>query len=552
MVRFQWHVEDGLGASVGPGQLVYLRDHGVLQAMVEIEMPGGSGPLEACMNIPQNYNTDSGRRSVVARCGGPPDSRRVEPAGQLAVHYCTLSVTTGWSLDDRCAEKHEAGFLVMRYICHPSASESRRVAVYEKAADVAATSPYARGVTRWVLAGLGAGARVAALAGSRVRSTVAGYVLMSYPLKEEMPEDMEAAAAAADTAASSAAAVAAAAAAADSSGPLLGLKAPVLFVTSSADPLVNEATLLELGPRMMTSDVRSVVLQDVDPHFRTLTGKGPHAATLRAVNAAFHEFLNAASAYRMDSCKLPRIWRGGAGIFLPTATGASAAAMADSAGNGGKAVPTPGCAERPQLQRPACFRPLPLGPPPQAQQPSVQQQQQPAGVQAALPYGLSASAAQALAAQLQQRQAAGGGAAGGGGGGAGNTAQLLAQQMLLQQAAAAAATAAQRRGSDQAEVGPASMAAAAAAKLAAAAAARGGGGAGGTPNQLAGQLAQALADPNAAAQIAAMLLRNSAASQHSQQQQQILQLQLGLQQAGGGGADGPAAAGRGAAAGGLM
>jgi hypothetical protein len=38
MVRFQWHVEDGLGASVGPGQLVYLRDHGVLQAMVEIEV----------------------------------------------------------------------------------------------------------------------------------------------------------------------------------------------------------------------------------------------------------------------------------------------------------------------------------------------------------------------------------------------------------------------------------------------------------------------------------------------------------------------------------
>ncbi|PNG99937.1 hypothetical protein TSOC_014270, partial [Tetrabaena socialis] len=60
MVRFQWHVEDGLGASVGLGQLVYLRDHGVLQAMVDIEMPGQGAHLEACMNIPPNYNTDAG------------------------------------------------------------------------------------------------------------------------------------------------------------------------------------------------------------------------------------------------------------------------------------------------------------------------------------------------------------------------------------------------------------------------------------------------------------------------------------------------------------
>lgn len=72
----------------------------------------------------------------------------------------------------------------MRFIApHPSTPESRRVALFEKAVDVAATCPYARSVNRWVLAGLGSGARVAALAAPRVRSLVAGYVFLSYPLR---------------------------------------------------------------------------------------------------------------------------------------------------------------------------------------------------------------------------------------------------------------------------------------------------------------------------------------------------------------------------------
>ncbi|GIL58286.1 hypothetical protein Vafri_13345 [Volvox africanus] len=258
---------------------------------------------------------------------------------------------------------------------------------------------------------------------------------------------------------------------------------------------------------MSTSDVRSVVLPDVDSHFRTLSGKGPHATTLRAVSAALHEFLNGAHSYRMDYCKLPRIWRGSAS--LPAAV-----AGENDVSQAAKEK------DRPQLQRPACFRPIPSGPPPQAQQPPV-------GVQAALPYGLTASAAHALAAQIQQRQAAGGIGAGAA---SGNAAQLLAQQMLLQQVAAA-----QRRTTDQADIGPASMAV----KIAAAAASRGGGGA---PGQLAGLLS----DPNAAAQIAAMLLRNSAAVQ--QQQLQVLQQPApGVE--GGHGAAGQAGRGTGAAVG---
>ena len=44
-----------------------------------------------------------------------------------------------------------AGFLVVR--CYCKQKEQRRQRMFEKALDAAATSPFARGVTRWLLAG---------------------------------------------------------------------------------------------------------------------------------------------------------------------------------------------------------------------------------------------------------------------------------------------------------------------------------------------------------------------------------------------------------------
>ncbi|GFR44573.1 hypothetical protein Agub_g5848, partial [Astrephomene gubernaculifera] len=291
MVRFHWHVEDGLGASVGPGQLVYLRDYGVLQAMVEIEMPGG-GTLEACMTIPQNYNTDSGVKELGV---------------VLAAPGCEAGDWRGRLLSEVAVGLARSGFLVVRAIFPPAArSDPARAALLDRVCDAAATSPYARGVTRWLLAGLGGGARVAALAGPRLRSGVAGYALLSYPLMEPMqledPQQQQQPGSPTST-------PPAAAAAPDSSGPLLGLTAPLLFVTAATDPWVSEAALVELGPRLASPDVRSVVVPDVDSHFRTPTGKGPLAPTVRAVLAALLELLHPAAAYRMDVCKLPRIWR---------------------------------------------------------------------------------------------------------------------------------------------------------------------------------------------------------------------------------------------------
>jgi hypothetical protein len=64
----------------------------------------------------------------------------------------------------------------------PSEPEVRRQRAVEKLLDAAATSPYARASPRWVLLGLGRGARVAAVVGARARSAVAGQALVAYPL----------------------------------------------------------------------------------------------------------------------------------------------------------------------------------------------------------------------------------------------------------------------------------------------------------------------------------------------------------------------------------
>lgn len=45
----------------------------------------------------------------------------------------------------------DAGYLVVR--CYCKQKEQRRQRMFEKALDAAATSPFARGVTRWLLAG---------------------------------------------------------------------------------------------------------------------------------------------------------------------------------------------------------------------------------------------------------------------------------------------------------------------------------------------------------------------------------------------------------------
>jgi hypothetical protein len=65
---------------------------------------------------------------------------------------------------------------------HSDGKELRRQRLFEKALDVCATSPFARFVQRWVLAGVGHGARLAAIVGSRARGNVCGYMFVAYPV----------------------------------------------------------------------------------------------------------------------------------------------------------------------------------------------------------------------------------------------------------------------------------------------------------------------------------------------------------------------------------
>jgi hypothetical protein len=123
-----------------------------------------------------------------SRTAGAPPCPLTFPSSHLsAMHWfdlCTRRSThTHTHTDgfvDRTLSHMPAGHVVVRY--HSNGKELRRQRLYEKALDVCATSPFARFVQRWVLAGVGHGARLAAIVGSRARGNVCGYVFVSYPV----------------------------------------------------------------------------------------------------------------------------------------------------------------------------------------------------------------------------------------------------------------------------------------------------------------------------------------------------------------------------------
>lgn len=94
-----------------------------------------------------------------------------------------LAAVTGFLIATLCSWPCSdllPGYLVVRYNCN--GKEQYRQTVLSKTLDAAATSPYARRVNRWVLAGVGHGARTAASIANCVKGVIAGLVLISYPL----------------------------------------------------------------------------------------------------------------------------------------------------------------------------------------------------------------------------------------------------------------------------------------------------------------------------------------------------------------------------------
>ena len=184
------------------------------------------------------------------------------------------------------------GYPVMRNFC--DMKELRRLRLFEKAVDAAAKNPYTRSVTRWILAGLGNGARVAATCASKGSERVAACVLLSYPLLEASP------------------AIGKGGGHPDSSKPLLRAAMPLLFVHTEHNRASPAAELVRVCARIESEHAagsageganegdggagtaapaaaplalpppRVVVVRDVDAAFSSTQGD-PAAASRRAL-----------------------------------------------------------------------------------------------------------------------------------------------------------------------------------------------------------------------------------------------------------------------------
>jgi predicted alpha/beta-hydrolase family hydrolase len=89
------------------------------------------------------------------------DPGKVRPLGIMLAHG--LDAEESWRaplLEGLACALAAAGHVVMRYFC--PLKEQRRHRIFEKAFDVAATSPYAHCIKRWAFVGFDNGARIAA------------------------------------------------------------------------------------------------------------------------------------------------------------------------------------------------------------------------------------------------------------------------------------------------------------------------------------------------------------------------------------------------------
>jgi hypothetical protein len=64
MVRFQWHVEDGGGAQILPGEMAYHPDTSVQHAYVDVEIPGHKQSITLLFTIPKGYLFDEESQPV--------------------------------------------------------------------------------------------------------------------------------------------------------------------------------------------------------------------------------------------------------------------------------------------------------------------------------------------------------------------------------------------------------------------------------------------------------------------------------------------------------
>jgi len=181
-----------------------------------------------------------------------------------------------------------AGYLTVRYYC--PGKEQRRLRIFEKTLDAAATSPFARGVSRWVIGGIGSGGRVAANVGAKCRlNNIAAYAFLGYPLME--PHN-----------------VFKGPTAPDSINHLTKINAPILFIQPDRDHLGSAEGVVNVLDRMPSWDVRMVEMQGCDGAFRSPDAPHPLPETRTKLANTMLEFVSCLQDFRLPTCtSLPRI-----------------------------------------------------------------------------------------------------------------------------------------------------------------------------------------------------------------------------------------------------
>eukprot|EP01023_Acetabularia_acetabulum_P032426 TRINITY_DN3028_c0_g1_i1.p1 TRINITY_DN3028_c0_g1~~TRINITY_DN3028_c0_g1_i1.p1 ORF type:complete len:460 (+),score=66.81 TRINITY_DN3028_c0_g1_i1:272-1651(+) len=269
MSRFHWHIEQGLGAYVSQEGISTHKDSNVQHVTCEIETPGQESTAVAQFTLPHTCFQQEGTREVGIILAHGDNAE--EWKGKL---LCELSVTLA-----------EAGFVVMRYYCKQK--EQRRYRIFEKALDACATSPYARCVTRWILGGIGSGARVAATVGSRCRGQICGFIYLSYPLNERIPSQKGSQSE-------------------NSVAPLMKLHQPSLFVHTLFDELSPFEELKKYCKDRSSVDVRLLIVRDADSKFKDYQGNGPKRELLIRVGDAMVKFADALNNNSLETCDLPK------------------------------------------------------------------------------------------------------------------------------------------------------------------------------------------------------------------------------------------------------
>lgn len=169
MVRFHWHVEGGLSAFIAgqPSVVSASGEEKVYELPCHIELAGQKETFEGIISLRSNHFEDQRKQPIGVALAH--DTEVVTARGKLIaklamelakegeqLYKASLIVDKAQYYSMALCLMHAclAGFLVMRCLFNSAAKDVRRFRLYEKSLDALATSPYARTVDRWLLAGM--------------------------------------------------------------------------------------------------------------------------------------------------------------------------------------------------------------------------------------------------------------------------------------------------------------------------------------------------------------------------------------------------------------